>query len=458
MKLRNWCILIFLSSVIVRLYFNFSQELIPGINGGYYPLQVRSLLTNGHLGFSDTPLLFYLNAFVVKVISFFGTTINDNLILLIIKLTDSILFPLLVIPFYKILSLKKIDVSVSFSIAILLFVTLSFQPLILISDLQKNSLAILFALFCMTYVYFFLEEKIKIHLFYSALFLILTGLTHFGTFIFCVIYVSAILVFYYKSRAIVPLLVLISLTLGLVAIIDRTRFLRLISLGDELFEHSALFSGMIGPPEILNTLIAIVLGVVVIKLVKKHKNILSKDERVITISSTICLLAFSFPLLEIEYYKRLSLFSFILEAVIIIMISKTFNKRQLRSVLIALICFSLISIAATIEKRKTPTISENAYEDLKRFGQIINPDKDNSIIIARHGLEWWTAWALNIKVAQEKAIDEKLLNDYQNIFVLNQISDFSADHERTPFHEPLYPQNSLLVYSSDYFKAYKWTK
>ena len=74
------CLLVGLTSLSVRLYFNFSQELIPGVNGGYYPLQVRTLLTTGHLGFSDMPFLFYFDALLVKFISLFGFSITDSLI------------------------------------------------------------------------------------------------------------------------------------------------------------------------------------------------------------------------------------------------------------------------------------------------------------------------------------------------------------------------------------------
>jgi hypothetical protein len=70
-----FCLIFGLISFIIRFYLNFSQELIPGVNGGYYPLQVRTLLAFGYLGFSDMPLLFYLNAMIIKIISLFGFAI-----------------------------------------------------------------------------------------------------------------------------------------------------------------------------------------------------------------------------------------------------------------------------------------------------------------------------------------------------------------------------------------------
>lgn len=140
MKLKYWILLLFALATGIRLFFNFSQELIPGVNGGYYPLQVRSILINGHLGFSDMPLLFYLDAFIIKFISLFGFSITDTLILNVVKIVDSISLPLLLLPLYKIIRLSNSLPILKMSI--IAFSVLSFSPLILTSDLQKNALAV----------------------------------------------------------------------------------------------------------------------------------------------------------------------------------------------------------------------------------------------------------------------------------------------------------------------------
>ena len=89
--------------LLLRLIFNYRYELIPGINGGYYPLQVRTLLESGHLGFADMPLYFYLNAAIVKFISFFITSNIDQLIIQISKIIDTISLPRLIVPLYLII-------------------------------------------------------------------------------------------------------------------------------------------------------------------------------------------------------------------------------------------------------------------------------------------------------------------------------------------------------------------
>ena len=86
--------------LIFRAYINFSTELVPGLNGGYYPLQVRTILENGSLGFPDMPLYFYLNAFAVQVLQGFTNFPLDTLIINTTKVFDTVLLPLTIIPLF----------------------------------------------------------------------------------------------------------------------------------------------------------------------------------------------------------------------------------------------------------------------------------------------------------------------------------------------------------------------
>ena len=88
-------LLITLTAIFLRLYISFSHNLILGVDGGYYPLQVRNILNTGFLSFNDVPLYFYFCASIVKVISFLGFTITDETIISVIKIIDSAALPLL---------------------------------------------------------------------------------------------------------------------------------------------------------------------------------------------------------------------------------------------------------------------------------------------------------------------------------------------------------------------------
>jgi len=66
-----WLLLSFIVglAVFIRARVNFATPLMPGVNGTYYPVQVRSLLRDGRLGYPDFPFIFYLEAAVAKSLS-----------------------------------------------------------------------------------------------------------------------------------------------------------------------------------------------------------------------------------------------------------------------------------------------------------------------------------------------------------------------------------------------------
>ncbi|MCA6423623.1 MAG: hypothetical protein IM568_12520 [Flavobacterium sp.] len=441
----------------IRFYFNFYQELIPGVNGGYYPLQVRSILTNGHLGFSDMPLLFYFDAFLIKFLSIFGFSITDTLILSVVKIVDSISIPLLLLPLYKIIQLSNPLPLKTFKSSILAFSVLSFSPLVLTSDLQKNAFAIVFLLCFLAYYLTFQFNKNKINIFLSVTFLIFTGLTHFGTFVFALFFLFLMVFYTYKKKAIIPMTILISISLGIVFLIDISRFNRLVSFWNLIFEKPAILNGMLSPPDFLIILISIALAIIGIITLKTNSNNLKPFQKTILFASTVCLIAFSFPLLDGEYFKRLSLFLFIPQTLLIVGISSVISVKKHIAISIFLSIFTLISMLAVIGHPKDAVIDDNAYKELKELNSVIRIDNE-TIVIARHGLEWWAAWALHSKVGQDKAIDSVLYNKYRKVIFINQISGFSEDIKNTPFHEPIIPRNSEMIFSSEYFKVFKFTK
>ncbi|MDX9880577.1 MAG: hypothetical protein RBS73_00835 [Prolixibacteraceae bacterium] len=447
-------ILIFIASLVIRLFFNFSQELIPGVNGGYYPLQVRCLLSNGHLAFSDMPLLFYLNAAILKVISFFGLSITDNLILNVVKLTDSISIPLLLLPLHKIIRLSNPSDLKSFESGILAFSVLSFSPLVLTSDLQKNALAIVFFFCSFACFLSFQNSKKKIDVFLSIAFLVFTGLTHFGTFILAFIYLFFVLVFTYRKKGMSLMAILLSIGLGIVFIIDISRFNRLRSFWTVIFEKPALLNGMLAPPDVLIILISISLAGIGTIILIRNIDHLKPFQKSLLLANTACLILFSFPFMDGEYFKRLSLFLFVPQILLLLQIAPFIHVGKLKAISISLFILTLLSLLAVSGHHKEAVLDKPAYEDLKQLNLVVKND-GKTIIIARHGLEWWAAWVLKTHVGQDKAIDNDLFRKYKNVIFIRQINGFRNEFDRTPFHEPAVPENSKIIFSSKYFKAFK---
>lgn len=440
-----------------RLYVNFSQELIPGVNGGYYPLQVRHILDTGFLGFDDMPLLFYLNAAILKFISFFGYELSDQLILNVVKLVDSLSVPLIVIPVYKILTKIKGQINGPLSWSIIAFSVFSISPLVLVSDLQKNALAILFLfLFIQKYFSYLIDNK-RINLGVAILFLILTGLTHFGTFAFGLFISTVFIVFLKKWKAVIPILILSSFSMMLIFILDPERFYRLITFWNVIFEKPAFLVGQVPPHEFLNVLFSVILAIWGWSIAKTKSQFYQHYQGALNQTLAICLIACSFPVLDFDYFRRLSLFLFILQILMLIQISACLKRRSHNILSLIIILITLLSIAGFLGNQKRPVITQEAYDDLKNLNSSIDHLQGKSLIVARHGLEWWTAWATAKPVGQEKAVNQDDFREYQNIFILNQITGFIEERGSQNFPEPLIPEGSELIYKSDFFKVYRIT-
>jgi len=75
-----------------------NRVLLPGTNGGYYPVMVRGILENGKLPFTDMPLFFYICAVVVRIISFATMVSPNHLIIPVLQVLDAALLPLCLLP------------------------------------------------------------------------------------------------------------------------------------------------------------------------------------------------------------------------------------------------------------------------------------------------------------------------------------------------------------------------
>ncbi len=145
---------------------------------------------------------------------------------------------------------------------------------------------------------------------------------------------------------------------------------------------------------------------------------------------------------------------FIPQIFIILQIAQVISIRQLKTISALFFLYTALSIFAVTTNPKQAVINQQACKNLNGLKTIIKSD-NNTIIISRHGLEWWIAWILKTKIAQDKAMDKSFPGKYKKIIFIIQTAGFGNDRQRTPFHEPAVPPDSELIFSSDYFKVYK---
>jgi hypothetical protein len=346
-----------------------------------------------------------------------------------------------------------------FEYVLIAFISLSFSPLILTSGLQKNAFAIPLMLFFIHYLLNFLKSKSIKYLLFSALFLILTGLTHFGVFAVSLCFLLISLVVFYRKKALLPILGILVAGVLLVYLFDPVRAERLLLIGTLIFERPAILHGFVSPLIMLNFLLSWFLIGLGIYFLIKMKNGTGAFTRQTIIVFMAIIFVLSFPLLGMEYAKRFLLLLFFLQGILLFVLSGFLSKKLWITISVVLMIITIASVSMMTMKMKSPSITEEAYLDLKNL-ETKFPEPENTLIIPRHGLEWWVAWQLHTKVGQEKSLTPETFDHYNKVISLVQLNGRIKVQagKRSPFHEPYSPINRKPLYVSGYFKAVELQK
>jgi hypothetical protein len=439
--------------LIVRAYANFSFDLIPGTNGGYYPLQVRSILENGQLGFPDMPLYFFINAAVVKLSSWFSTAPVEVLIIHTTKVFDILLLPLAAIPLYCIEKhfLPRSTAPV-YRYIVIGFAMLSFGPLMLLSDLQKNAAAIPFFVAAFYFLLAFLRTPSLKTVLLASLFLFLTALTHFGVFAISLLFVTISLFVFYGKRAILPVLSCLFLSFMVIYFWDATRAIRLLSAGTMIFGFTNGPPALFHPGTLANIVLSIFLIMGALRWIRPFQSPHLSFEEKTGLVLVIGLLLLVIPFYGDDLARRFSLMVFIPQAILALLILPK-AKKWLRIAIVTLAgLMTILPLSATFLHPKTPTLTAEQITDLQAIAASITAP-ENTLILARHGLEWWVGWYLHTKVGQDKALDAKTFDQYPYIYSLVQKTQREdAEHRHPPFPEAYAPKSRASVIHNPTFQ------
>jgi len=463
-------VLITLTAIILRLYVSFSHDLILGVDGGYYPLQVRNILKTGFLSFNDVPLYFYFCASIVKVISLLGFTVIDETIISVIKIVDSVALTLLAIPLFKMVTRKERPVSIPAAMAILSFAVLSFTPFFILGDLQKNAFAVPLAFIFILFFEDYLINPVRRNLVAVVISVAVIALSHFGVFAFCLAFLIVSLFIIYRKKAILPSLIIFIVGFGIIALFDFHRAFRLITFWNVIFERPVLFQGALPFPLLLNVLFSYFLAVFGILQFRRFKSKLDKVSENMVLTLIVLLAVFAFPAYDQQYFQRFNVLLFIPQLLLIAYLIRM-NQKLALPFSISLVLLTTLSILMYFSEEKKPCIDDQTFHDFQNINKYIAENKENSIIIARHGLEFWIAWALNVSVVQDRAMDKIELDKFRNVIFLQQKNqDKQGPFSRRPLHKPgigmsgpppmgrPVPENFKLIYSSACLNAYQKMK
>lgn len=468
-------LIIILIAITLRLLINFKTKLMPGVMATYYPIQVRSIFEDGKLGLPDLPFIFYFEAFVAKIFLSFRLCDESTCIMTASKITDAALYPLIAIPFYylaKAITVRN-NSSKWVSIVAAVLVTISVPALVMMADFQKNSVGLMWSGFYIYFLYKMARQGEGLNYLLAALFFLLTGLTHLGGLGFIITYtlIFIILLVLFKKEKRRQLLLVLGFSVlsilfsGIVLLVwDKERFVRLITTflsPFKLLERPmilGMFSGEVPllPHLLINavyTYIVCILGTIF--YIRKKQEIVGVN-RTIFITSLFVSVFLAFPFLGEEWATRLYLMAYVPANIVLIFILSFIGTNWKRNLVTA---FTLICMIAPMpfmwKIRGIMCITEEAYEDLYKLKSIIT-EPDKSLVIARHGLEWWASWVLETDISHGRDIEEDMQENYDHIFYLVQISGHGEFGEFGPgqgaaFPEPEIPDFAEIVYEDEFF-------
>jgi hypothetical protein len=127
------------------------------------------------------------------------------------------------------------------------------------------------------------------------------------------------------------------------------------------------------------------------------------------------------------------------------------------TVLIALFVV-LFSVGSVEGKKQQSNMNKNIYAAMVKLQKIL-PTDPKTVIIARHGMEFWSMWIFRIDAVRQEGLTRNYWSWYNNVLFLRQKKETAqfgpAGLYGPPYPQPTLPAGSYRVYSNDYFDLYK---
>lgn len=464
-------------AVLVRLSIDFSTPLMPKVNGAYYLVQARSVAEKGELAYS-TPffLVFWLSGHLANALhSVRGGDLSDSVILAC-KLVDSILPAFACIPIF-LLSRKWSEARGSGLGAFVvpaLFSVLYYPALVMTSDFQKNALGMVWFSFLIYFLYVSIRSPRISSILGVVITLLLGSVTHVGAFGAALAYAMTFAVVWLlwsrlRSRKAGICLLSVAVSYGLLLLILHFVPLpRKVALIADVITHPlTLFNNSIvvnvlagkripvDPMGLFNILLTDTLAFMSIWVLLKKRSEIDLAQKITVVAASLTALMLASPLTNWEFGAgRLFLMGYLPASVLIaFLLQHTGRRKQVTLSIVLLICIIGTAIAAW--KPITATaIPEESLEELNDLKQYV-ADPENTLVITRHGLEWWAAWTLRTKVSQEYNISRERWDRHETVLFLQQVTDLSpfgpAGYGGPPFLEVKIPSNAEKRHRGRYY-------
>jgi hypothetical protein len=455
---QGWLVaLVILVAGILRGSLLFGTSLMPGMNGGYYLVQARAVLARGTLGLPDLPLIFYVQAALARAVRWVSGWDLDSCILFAVKLTDAILPALVALPVALLVRRWGTVVAAPAWIApaAATAVVLSAPVLGMVGNFEKNSLGLLWLCLLLLFIHMWMTRPTPPNAVGVLCFWGLAALTHIGIFGATVMFGGLAIVLYVVRQrgtgwhTLWPLLAAV-LAVGVIAAgvviwkFDAARIQRLaaaLAHPADYMTGSNMWPGGPGggPPggmpgfpggpasflfmQAGSFLVFAIPSLAALLACWRHRVALPPADFCVAGACAVGVLVLTGPWVQGDKIPRFALIA-IAPAVMAAAFALIHCKRRRLRAVFAILGAACMVVPSffVIRDGGRPVVSEDGLRELRSLAPLIaNPDK--TLVVARHGTEWWAAWALHTHIAQVPAMRTSDWQNFEAVFFLRSKND-----------------------------------
>jgi len=460
-----------------RAWLLWSTSLIPGMNGGYYLIQSRALLEHGTLGIPDLPLTFLVQASFAKLLQLATVRSSEDCIFLSVRLCDAALPPLAAVPVFLLgrTWCARAGRGVWPAVAAAALVALGMPALSMVGDFEKNSLGMVWLAALVVALHGWMARRSRGRAAAVVAFLGLCGLTHIGVFGAALTLTAltwgadlallpgkdGLKTLHDIGVATVAGAAMVALVAGIVLWkFDPARIQRLAGALSSPLEflqtggHNAgpghdpgAFApprgaaGRLRPPPGMPgfadrrrmgppgggmhpgdlsswPFFLAAAGALVLPLRRRRQ--MPDADRAVTIGCAVTLMILTGPWVGGDVRMRLQLIAMIPAAFAAAYVLANLPGRWTAPACSAALVALVAATSAPLVKRGGhPAISADALAELRALARYV-AQPDRTLVVARHGLEWWTAWTLHTRVAQARAVRAADWSKYGAVYFIRE--------------------------------------
>lgn len=428
-----------LAVAAVRATILFSSPLVPGMNGAYYLVQARSVLAHGTLGIPDLPLTFYLQAALAWVLRALTGQPLEPSIVLAVKLADALLPALVVVPVAWLVRRWAALSRAPAWIALAAGATAALNGPVLgmVGDFQKNSLGLVWLAALLYAIQLWMEAPSPRRAVAVIGFWGLIGLTHIAVFGASLLMGALAFLFYrahhrFQWRTAAPLLLaalgVTVLAAGLVLWkFDSQRIGKLAGAlahpahyltGDAMGGGGPGGGGPGSPGGTGAFLFFFAAALSAFGAGWRHRRCFAHGEWCVPVACALGVVVLTGPWVQGDKTDRFALLAIgpaVLAAAFALV---RLNRPWLRAGLAAALTLAMAASGWTaLGRGGRGQVDEAGVRELRALApRIANPGK--TLVVARHGLEWWAAWTLHTHIAQPSALTEADWQTYEAVYFL----------------------------------------